>query len=554
MGVSSTPSILPAIEALYRQPNVRRLSDEELRREAERCGTRTQFGNYAFHTMVKNRSAGATVVVGPPEVQSGPLSPRQEEILRKLPQTLEAVRRYIQQAPLLCVERRMGDNPHFTPTCRTTVSIARPEMVRIAYMWGCLLFPAGGGKAGSPLQHLVYIPEWPEQARQILVFPEENVTLVLGSDYLGESKKGHLRMAMWNVKKMGMLGVHAGAKLITARDARTGKLRRISMLLFGLTATGKTTHSCHRHGLDGDGEGIGVVQDDVVFMRPDGSALGTERGFYLKTEGLDPETQPLLYRVATQPDAVLENVLVDHRGEVDFNDETLTSNGRGVVQWNDFGALKAEEPNLPPLSEVDGMVIAFITRRNTVVPIASRLTLEQAAAAFMLGESIESSGGDPRRAGESVRVVGTNPFIVGDEAEEGNRFLEFLEWYGSKVSCYLLNTGGVGEVTERQPDGTRLVRQKVTRVQIPEMAAIIRGIARGSIEWEEDSLFGTQVPRRVEGVEMERFRLDRYYTPSQIQSLTKQLLEERAAYLEGFARLNPRIRAGSRTNTTCLPA
>ena len=107
----------------------------------------------------------------------------------------------------------------------------------------------------------------------------------------------------------------------------------------------------------------------------------------------------------------------------------------------------------------------------------------------MLGESIESWGGYPKRVGESVRVVGTNPFIMGDEAEEGNRFLEFLDHYGQKVSCYLLNTGGVGEIAERQADGTRVARQKVTRVQIPEMAAIIRGIARGSIEWEEDLLF-----------------------------------------------------------------
>ncbi len=551
MGMSR--SILSDVEALFLQPNVRHPSDAQLRAEAQRYGTQTKFSNYAFHTMVKNRSAGVTLYVGPPEVGQGALTPKQQGLLARLPETLESVRRYLRQAPFVCAQRTIGDNDSFTPSCRTYVSIARPEMIRIAYMWWCLLFSPRPSQP-APLQNLVYIPEWQEKDRQILVFPEENLTLVLGSDYLGESKKGHLRMAMWNAKKQGMLGVHAGAKLITARDAKSGRLKRCSMLLFGLTATGKTTHACHNHGLEAQGEGIGIVQDDVVFMRPDGSALGTERGFYLKTDSLDPKTQPLLYHAATQVDAVLENVMVDYQGNVDFSDETLTSNARGVVQWRDFGAAKASTPNLPPLSEVDGMIIAFITRRNTVVPIASKLNLEQAAAAFMLGESIESSGGDPTRAGESVRVVGTNPFIIGDEAAEGNRFLKFLQGYGEKVSCYLLNTGGVGEIAERQPNGTRVIRRKVDRVQIPEMASCIRGIVRGTIEWEEDPLFGTLIPHRVEGVEMERFRLSRFYTQDQIQGLAKGLTEERIAYLEQFRDIDPRIANAIKTPSACSPA
>ena len=542
--------VLPYIEGFFSKPNVRHPSDEQLRAEAQKYGTRTAFGNYAFHTMVKNRSAGVTVYVGQP--QMGGASPRQQELLKKLPETLEKVHRYMEKAPFVCVERSIGDNDAFTPACRTYVSVARPEMIRIAYMWWSLLFPPRS-KAASLQQHLVYIPEWQEKDRQILVFPDENVTYVLGSDYLGESKKGHLRMAIWNAKKTGMLGVHAGAKLITARDARAGKLKRYSMLIFGLTATGKTTHSCHNHGLDQPGEGIQVVQDDMVFLKADGSALGTERGFYLKTEGIDPRTQPLLYAVAIRPDAVLENVMVDYQGRVGFNDETLTANGRGVVQWSDFGAAKAPTPNLPPLSEVDGLVVAFITRRNTVVPIASKLTIEQAAAAFMLGESVESSGGDPSRAGESVRVVGTNPFIIGDEAAEGNRFFEFLRGYGAKVSCYLLNTGGVGEIAERQPDGTRILRRKVDRVQIPEMAAIIRGIVRGNIEWEQEPLFQSMAPSRVEGVDLDRFRLARYYDQAQAGALAKQLTDERIRYLERYPVLDPRIVNAIKTPGVCSP-
>ncbi len=547
------PSIQAEAEALFSQPNVRHLSEKQARTEAERFGAKTQFGNYAYHTTVKNRSAAVTVYVGPDYVQTGHLTDKRKALLQKLPKTLEAVKHYLKIAPFVCVERGIGDNAVFSPQCRTYISVARPEMVRLAHMWTSLLF-APNPKANGPRQTLIYIPEWQEKDRQILVFPEENLNLVLGSDYLGEAKKGHLRLAMWNAKKEKMLGVHAGAKLITAQDAKEGKLKRYGMLLFGLTATGKTTHSCHDHGLDGKGEGILVVQDDVVFMRQDGSALGTERGFFLKTGGLNPVDQRLLYQAAASKNALLENTLFDYQGKIDFDDEVLTGNGRGVVQWADFGKAKAPTPNLPPVAELDGLIIAFITRRNTVVPLCSKLTVEQGAAAFMLGESIESTGGDPKKAGESVRVVGTNPFIIGCEADEGNRFYELLKSCGDKAQCYLLNTGGVGEIMEKKPDGTKVVRQKVRRVQIPEMSTLIRGIVRNSIEWQEDPLFSTQIPKAVDGLDMSQFALEKFYPKEQIEQMAKTLTEERVAYLEKYPTLNPQIRNTIKTPSACSSA
>lgn len=308
-----------------------------------------------------------------------------------------------------------------------------------------------------------------------------------------------------------MLGLHAGAKILRARD-ETGKIRRYGVLLFGLSGTGKTTHTCHDHGLNDEGECIEIIQDDVVFLRLDCSALGPERGFFLKTD-IDPLNQPLIHNAATKRDAVFENVMVDHREKVYFLDETLTGNGRGVIQREDLGDEHLYSSiDLPPIDELDGMIILFITRRNTVVPIASKLAHEQAAAAFMLGESIETTASDPRRAGESVRVVGTNPFIIGDEAEEGNMFYEFLKRHADKIQCYLINTGGVGEIREETEEGIRVDKQKVTRVEIPEMAAIIRGIARGNIEWEPEPYFGVQVPKKVEGVDMTKFDLAKFYS------------------------------------------
>lgn len=531
-------TVLDTIKTLRHNDNVAYPNPIELRRTAERYGVRTVYGNYNFVSTVKNRSAWLTVYIGSPKVLQCQVDQKQKEILRNAPKTVELVNEYVKRAPLVCVERTMGNNSYFNPHCTLYVSVHRKEMIRLAYMVGQTLF-AFRNKAPGPEFYLLYVPEWQEKDRQILVFPEIGVTYVLGSDYYGEAKKGFLRMAMWAAKQKGMLGIHAGAKIVKAKD-EAEKIKRYSMILFGLSATGKTTHACHNHGLLQDGEGQEIVQDDVVFIRPDGSTLGSERGFYLKTGYLDPKVQPIIFRAAISHNTIFENVMVDYLGNVHFDDITLAENGRAIIQRDDLGADKSESVNLPSLAELDGMIIIFITRRNTVVPIASKLTLEQAAAVFMLGESVETSAGDPSRTGESVREVGTNPFIVGDEAFEGNWFYDFLKRHSSKLQCYLLNTGGIGEI-RKERDGSNKILKQAVRVEIPEMAAIIRGIVRNSVSWKRDPYFDSLVPKKVNGVQMTKFDLSKFYSQEQINFYVDKLKRERREWLKRFEDLNPAI-------------
>ena len=523
---------------LYHYRNVTHLSASQAREMAGPFGQVTEFGSLSFHSNVRNRSSGLTVYVGGDSVSQRSLTSRQQAILDGVPDTLVRVHRYLDRAPVVCTQRTMGDNSVFNPRCTVFVSTYAKDTVRIPYMWGETL-PAYRPQLPGPEFSLIFVPEWPEKDRQILVFPDEGVTFVLGSDYVGEAKKGFLRLAMWFAKQQGMLGVHAGSKIVEALHP-DGKLRRYSMLLFGLSATGKTTHSCHTHGLDGEGEGMDVVQDDVCFLRDDGSALGTERGFYLKTEGLDPHSQPLLYHAAVQTDAIFENVMVDYLGRLYMGNEVLTGNGRAIVQRDDLGGLASESIDLPPVDELDGLIIGFITRRNTILPPAAKLTPAQGAAAFMLGESVHTSGSDPTKAGQSIREVGTNPFIIGSEAEEGNRFYEFVCNHPEKIQCYQLNTGGVGEIIVEE-HGEKVSKQKVTRVEINEMAAIIRGIVREQIEWEDEPVWGTQVTKAVEQVDLSRFDLANYYDQAMIDEFIEKLRGERRAHLEKFEGLNPDI-------------
>jgi len=530
-----------AVKTLCNQDNVYHKDPKTLRKMAEEFGIKTEFGNYNFVSSVKNRSADLTVYIGSEKVMQKELNENQKRILSNIEKTLADVHEYFKKAPFVCVKRRMGSNPYFTPICTLFVSVHKKDAVRLAYMVCETLFDLKEGQTGEvkPNLYLVYIPEWQEKDRQIIVFPEIGITYVLGSDYYGEAKKGFLRMAMWYAKQNDMLGLHAGAKILKVRDVN-GKIKKYGMIIFGLTATGKTTHTCHDHGLKEKEEGIEIIQDDVVFLRKDGAALGSEKGFYVKTEGLNPKTQPLLYNAIIKTDSILENVMVDYKGKVDFSDQTLTGNGRGIIQRTSLGKYMGDV-NLPSLSELDGLIFAFITRRNTVVPIVSKLTSEQAAAFFMLGESVESTGGDPKRAGESVREVGTNPFIIGDYAQEGNWIYDFLKINEGRTQCYLLNTGGVGEIVEKDEKGNKIVKQKVLRVEIEEMANIIKSIVKGDIEWIKEPNFGLLVPKSIKGVDMKKFDLEKFYTKDQVKTLVNQLKKERVEWLKRFEGLKKEI-------------
>jgi phosphoenolpyruvate carboxykinase (ATP) len=475
-------------------------SENELRAwTLERGGTITEFGNLSVVTKTRNRSAKFTEVV-------------LEEFNQKNRQLVCEVMNYLSTKEMLMLDRVICQNPGSKKNCRLYVTADYP---RLPLMWGNTLFPSEGDE---PDFTVITVPEWSE--KKVLVFPESGMTLVLGTDYKGENKKAMLRQIMYRAKKDGNLGLHAASKILRIR--RNGELRDFGFLLFGLSGTGKTSLSCHSHWLHHP-ERVVIRQDDVAILRSDGSAIGTEESYYLKTEGLEPGAQPLLYAAAISPRAILENVWVDPTtGRVDFANSTLTSNGRGMVKRRDI-AFTDDEIDLP---KVDYMV--FITRRYDIMPPVVRLTPEWAAAAFMLGESVETSAGDPSQAGKSLRVVGTNPFIVGSHEEEGNAFLRILR-HIPDVQCFILNTGKVGG-TDRG--------QKIT---VFDSAKILEMLARDNIIWEKDEFWGYDVPVKIPGVDLNRFDLGNFYSKAQIRELSEDLKRERLEWLARFPGLDTDI-------------
>lgn len=476
----------------------------ELRRMARPAEWTTEWGNAAFVSRVRSRSASLTKAF----VES-PADDADRALVDK-------VLAHVKTRRLLQIDRTMGQGEH-AYHCRLYIS---EHMARVALFWHSALFdPPKDYADREPDFVTLYVEEWPE--RRVLVDAEHGVTYVMGIDYYGEAKKSFLRMGMYDTKaRKGGLGLHAGSKILRVRE-QGGEIVERGMIFFGLSGTGKTSLTCHPHELTGE-ERVEILQDDVVFMQPDGACHGTEEGFYIKTDGLRPHDQPTLYYGIQKPGALLENVWLEPDRKVDFDNHHISKNGRAIVLRSDI-EMTGERIDLEKVDDV-----FFITRNYTIVPPVARLTPAQAAAAFMLGESIKTSAADPKAAGEAVREVGTNPFIVGPRHAEGNRFLEILE-RNEGIHCYLLNTGIVGG------------QEHGTKIKLMDSQTIIREIARGTVRWERDPDWGYEVAVEVPGVDMEALDPRRHYDEETYAALVKKLKEDRLAWLEKFEGLSPEI-------------
>jgi phosphoenolpyruvate carboxykinase (ATP) len=527
--------------------NIEHPSMRALRRKAFATSLETANGSHMWFSAISSRMAAKTVYLGGgPETVLPKPSPEQVSIVEKAPDQLHKVLQLMRTMPFVHVRRQMGDNKEFNPVCNLYVCVADPKHYRLAYQWAMTMGEVKKGRPG-PEFIMIDVPQEHPLRMQVLTIPEHDINIALGTDYTGECKKGFLRQGMYRADLQGMLGLHAGTKVVRACDKATGKLKTYGVFMFGLTATGKSTWSCHQLGLEAEqGEGTWVAQDDIVFLKRDGSALGTELGFYVKTD-VDVKLQEAMYHALAHSSALLENVMINAKGEIDFLDERLGENGRGVLDRRELKVKRggklvsicADSINLPSLEELDGVVFAFITRRGTIMPFAQRLTPEQGVMAYLWGESTHSFATVPAKAGESVRIVGMDDFIIGAQGRKVNAFydivMDLVARYPGKVHFAQYNTGGMGEIIEvNKETGKKKQVRKVTRVPIDLMAALQRGDLRGTNEYAKGRL-GTEYVVKTEGTELAQYDAHNFYSDEQIEAYVADLVDGRRKFTEEIA-------------------
>jgi phosphoenolpyruvate carboxykinase (ATP) len=475
---------------------------------------RTSFGNYNVQTRVVSRSKESTyLVTDDPAETTGKAISRGEGARVAAMQDA-----YVAEQPMLVIDGFLGNDPEQRSRVRLYIEEANAN---IAGMQQQLYFPPDApADEWQPELSLIFTPNLPMPGypddRLISVDLEAGVTRVMNSDYFGESKKGGLRM--WNalVYARGGLAMHAGCKVVpTDAGERT-------MLIIGLSGTGKTTTTFTRQ------NNSQPVQDDFIGLFAGGKVVGTENGCFAKTFGLDPAHEPAIHGAVVKPDAYLENVSQhEDGGPVDFFDTSYTKNGRATFPMASLGIWR-DPREIGPVNH-----LLILNRNDNIIPAVARLSREQAAAYFMLGETQGTSAGGAAEEGRALRVPGTNPFYPHRDEQQANRFHELM---GScDFDVFLLNTGRVGGT-----DGEAGSK----KVAIEHSGAIVKAIAERTISWERDPDFGYEVASALPGIDdLELLQPRRLYLRTgragEYAEWVSRLKQERIAFLEGFPGLAP---------------
>lgn len=475
---------------------LRDLTEEELRHlSATDCVPNNR--NAALYvTRIRSRSAAFTENVY--DIDEGTIS------------LLEQVWGYLRWQQLIRVSARVG-SPEGSPL-KANLYVTR-RFSRIAHMFYGNFFPQVDEDFADMVT--VVVPEWHQ--RKVLVFPNQRVTYILGSDYYGETKMATLRMAMHIAREeLNGIGLHAGSKNIRLQSE--SGMKELGLLVFGLSGTGKTTITTADHGLKAP-EGVEVLQDDINLLLSDGRSLGTERNFYIKTDNVSK--QPPLLAAAMDSRAILENCWVDDDGDINFDNHAISTNGRAVVPREAIPNT-SQRIDLPHTD-----ILLFNMRRYDIPPIGRLVSPEQAAAYFMLGESTITSAEDPSRVGQAKRVVGFDPFIVNQPQKNGNRILQILR-ENPQIRCYVMSTGRVGGNS-----GANIT---------PEVTfACIEAALRGQLRFRYDDILGYEIPESYPFEGGERFDPYRVWDSETYRKMIGDLRKERREYLGKFSGLAQEI-------------
>ena len=313
-------------------------------------------------------------------------------------------------------------------------------------------------------------PYWKQQELNSENFVAFNLTkriqIIGGTWYGGEMKKGLFSIMNYYLPQKGIASMHSSANMGESGDVA---------LFFGLSGTGKTTLSADpKRRLIGDDEH--GWDDDGIF--------NFEGGCYAKTIDLDPEKEPDIYQ-AIRKNALLENVVVDRKGNVDFHDTSLTENTRVSYPINHI------KHRVKPISKGGhaNTVIFLTADAFGVLPAVSKLTFEQAKYHYLSGFTAKVAGTE-RGISEHLPTFSAcfgQAFLSLHPTQYAEVLIQRMSRANSKA--YLVNTGWNG---------------RGVRISLPVTRKIIDAILNGELEeavTHRLPIFDLDIPKGLDGID-----------------------------------------------------
>ena len=198
----------------------------------------------------------------------------------------------------------------------------------------------------------------------------KKIALIGGTGYTGEIKKGIFSALNF------ILPVYKNT-LPMHCSANVGKNVETS-IFFGLSGTGKTTLST-----DPERQLIG---DDEHGWTAENTIFNFEGGCYAKVINLSKSKETDIYN-AIKKGAILENVVMDKNGNVDFTDKSITPNTRVSYPIHHIQNI---QPN--SIGENPKNIFFLTADAFGVLPPISKLTPGQAAYHFISGYTAKVAG------------------------------------------------------------------------------------------------------------------------------------------------------------------
>ncbi|MFK5972599.1 MAG: phosphoenolpyruvate carboxykinase (ATP) [Flavobacteriaceae bacterium] len=301
----------------------------------------------------------------------------------------------------------------------------------------------------------------------------KKIALIGGTGYTGEIKKGifsALNFILPVFKKT--LPMHCSAN--RGKDGDTA-------IFFGLSGTGKTTLSADPNRK--------LIGDDEHGWNNENAVFNFEGGCYAKVINLSGKNEPEIFG-AIKKGALLENVILDDNGEVDYADTSITQNTRVS-----YPLYHIENVQRPSIGDNPKNIFFLTADAFGVLPPISKLTPSQAAYHFISGYTAKVAGTEDGvvEPVPSFSACFGAPFMPLHPAKYAEMLSKKMK--EARVNVWLVNTGWTG--------GSYGIG---ARMELKHTRAMINAALNGDLglytydTYHIHSVFGVAQPRECPGV------------------------------------------------------